>query len=126
MHFEIVTDIIETPPAQFQPIDPTDRTRPVPGGISIGNPLDTGTIGGWVWDKDDDTIVMLSNDHVFGHTAGDCIMQPGPVQDGGTCVSDRIGEVKRGIAQYQLGRFAVVLQQSIPLVKGETVCLLWK
>ena len=96
---EIVTDIIETPPAQFQPIDPTDRTRPVPGGISIGNPLDTGTIGGWVWDKDDDTIVMLSNDHVFGHTAGDCIMQPGPVADGGTCVSDRIGEVKRGIAR---------------------------
>jgi hypothetical protein len=94
----LVTDVIEVPPAQFEAFDPEDRHRPVPGGVSGGISGHTGTIGGWVWDETDDTIVMLSNDHVFEHTAGVDIMQPGSA-DGGSLPTDKIGDVKRGIAR---------------------------
>ena len=91
------TDVIETPPAQFE-VDPETRIRPVPGGVSGGIPASTGTIGGWVWDNTDDTMVMLSNHHVFGHTPGLDIMQQGAA-DGGSLPGDKIGDVKRGIAR---------------------------
>ncbi|MGH7006697.1 MAG: hypothetical protein ACREIP_22345, partial [Alphaproteobacteria bacterium] len=91
------TDVVETPPAQFE-VDPETRIRPVPGGVSGGISGHTGTIGGWVWDNADDTIVMLSNDHVFEHTAGVDIMQQGTA-DGGSLPADKIGDVKRGIAR---------------------------
>lgn len=89
-------DVIETPMARFEQIDPETNIRPVPGGVSCGIPNHTGTIGGWVWDTTDDTIVMLSNDHVFLHTAGADIIQRGSA-DGGSSPADKIGEVKRGI-----------------------------
>jgi hypothetical protein len=91
------TDVIETPPAQFE-VDPETRIRPVPGGVSGGIAGSTGTIGGWVWDNTDDTIVMLSNDHVFEHTSGVDILQQGTA-DGGSLPADKIGDVKRGIAR---------------------------
>ena len=94
----LLTDVIETPPAQFEPVDPETRIRPVPGGVSGGTVGHTGTIGGWVWDTTDDTIVMLSNDHVFGHTVGVDILQQGTA-DGGSLPADKIGDVKRGIAR---------------------------
>lgn len=93
----LATDVVETPPAQFE-VDPETRIRPVPGGVSGGIQAHTGTIGGWVWDNTDDTIVMLSNDHVFEHTAGVDIMQQG-AGDGGSLPADKIGDVKRGIAR---------------------------
>ena len=49
-----------------------------------------------MWDNTDDTIVMLSNQHVFG-SAGGVIIQPG-TPDGGQSPQDRIGTVKRSIA----------------------------
>ncbi len=94
---QIYTDVIEAPPARFE-VDPETRIRPVPGGVSAGTSASTGTLGGWVWDTTDDTIVMLSNDHVFGHTAGVDILQQGIV-DGGSLPADKIGDVKRGIAR---------------------------
>ncbi|MDX2504247.1 MAG: hypothetical protein QNL62_07200 [Gammaproteobacteria bacterium] len=94
----ISTDVIEAPRAQLEPFDPEARHRPVMGGLSGGISGDTGTIGGWVWDETDDTIVMLSNDHVFGHTVGSDILQPGTA-DGGTLPADKIGDTKRGIAR---------------------------
>jgi hypothetical protein len=42
---------------------------------------------------------MLSNEHVFGHTAGADILQPGTA-DGGSLPGDKIGDVKRGIKRY--------------------------
>ncbi|MCG8466777.1 MAG: hypothetical protein MJB57_01010 [Gemmatimonadetes bacterium] len=90
------TDVIEMPPAQLEQFDPEQRVRPVVGGVSGGPPSATGTIGGWVWDATDETIVMLSNHHVFGDTPGVDIMQQGP-GDGGSLPADRIGHVKRGI-----------------------------
>lgn len=95
---KLVTDVIEAPLAQFEALDPESRIRPVPGGVSGGIPAHTGTIGGWVWDNTDDTIVMLSNDHVFEHTAGVDIIQQGAA-DGGSSPADKIGDVKRGIAR---------------------------
>ena len=63
--------LIEVPPPELEVIDPTDKFRPAPGGVSVGIPSVTaGTLGGWVWDKTDDTIVMLTNDHIIGDSAG--------------------------------------------------------
>lgn len=91
------TDVIEVPPPELEAIDPTDKFRPAPGGVSTGIPSVTaGTLGGWVWDKTDDTIVMLTNDHIIGDSAGVGIVQPG-ILDGGSLPADRIGTTKRRI-----------------------------
>lgn len=97
----VTTDVVETPPATFEP-DPETRIRPVPGGVSGGINGSTGTIGGWVWDNTDDSIVMLSNHHVLGHTAGTDILQQGTA-DGGSLPADKIGDVKRGIVRTSTG-----------------------
>lgn len=97
----VTTDVVESPPASFE-VDPETRIRPVPGGVSGGINGSTGTIGGWVWDNTDDSIVMLSNHHVFGHTAGTDILQQGTA-DGGSLPADKIGDVKRGIVRTSTG-----------------------
>ena len=77
------TDVIETPrPAPEQ--DPETRIRPVPGGVSFGINGSTGTLGGWVWDTTDDTIVALTNNHVLLNTIGADTLQQGTA-DGGSC-----------------------------------------
>jgi hypothetical protein len=91
----LLTDVIETSPGDLHMADPESVVRPVPGGVSCSSMQGgNGTIGGWVWDNTDDTIVMLSNRHVFGDSIGSPIIQPGTV-DGGVFPQDRIGEVKR-------------------------------
>lgn len=98
----VVTDIIESAAPIFE-IDPKLRHRPAPGGVSVDAISGTaGTLGGWVWDTTDDTIVALSNHHVFGHVAGDNTIQPGPF-DGGSSPADKIGDVKRGIVRTAAG-----------------------
>ena len=95
----LVTDVIEAPPPQFEQ-DPTDRLRPAPGGASVDAISGTaGTLGGWVWDQTDDTIVALSNHHIFGHTVGSDAVQPGPA-DGGSSPGDKIGDTKRGVQRF--------------------------
>ncbi len=93
------TDVIESPPGRPH-TDPESVVRPVPGGVSCSGHGDmwggSGTIGGWVWDNTDNSIVMLSNQHVFGNAAGTPIIQPGS-QDGGIFPQDQIGQVKRSI-----------------------------
>lgn len=98
----VTTDVVESPPPTFEAVDPEDRIRPVPGGVSGGINGSTGTIGGWVWDNTDDSIVMLSNDHVFGHSTGTDILQQGTA-DGGSLPGDKIGDVKRGIVRTSTG-----------------------
>jgi hypothetical protein len=95
------TDVIETPrPAPEQ--DPETRIRPVPGGVSFGIDGSTGTLGGWVWDPTDDTIVAVSNNHVLGNTIGADTLQQGTA-DGGSLPGDKIGDVKRSIARVAPG-----------------------
>jgi hypothetical protein len=91
----ILTDVIESAPGRVHLPDPESRIRPVPGGVS-GSAMGNGTLGGWVWDSSDDSIVILSNAHVFGYAAGEPILQPAST-DGGQLATDRIGEVKRAI-----------------------------
>jgi hypothetical protein len=91
------TDVIETPqPAPEQ--DPETRIRPVPGGVSFGISGSTGTLGGWVWDTTDDTIVAVTNNHVLGNMTGADTLQQGTA-DGGSLPGDKIGDVKRSIAR---------------------------
>lgn len=92
----IPTDVIELPPAEFEEVDPERSVRPVPGGCSAGANGHAGTIGAWVWDLTDDTVVMLSNEHVFEQISGKDILQPATT-DGGVLPNDRIGSVKRGV-----------------------------
>ncbi|HEY0285349.1 MAG TPA: hypothetical protein VGC23_08170 [Vicinamibacterales bacterium] len=91
----ILTDVIESLPGRVQMPDPESRIRPVPGGVS-GSAMGNGTLGGWVWDTLDDSIVILSNAHVFGYAPGEPILQPANT-DGGELATDRIGEVKRSV-----------------------------
>ena len=78
--------------------------RPVPIGVSSGHfELATGTLGARVTNGAD--TYALSNNHVFagGNMAsiGDAILQPGPIEDGGTDPADRIGT----LADYQAINF---------------------
>jgi hypothetical protein len=98
---KLPTDVIETP----QPVpeqDPEARIRPVPGGVSFGINGSTGTLGGWVWDTTDDTIVALTNNHVLLNTIGADTLQQGTA-DGGSLPADKIGDVKRSIARVSPG-----------------------
>jgi hypothetical protein len=72
----------------------SDRVRPVPGGVSVGNRSTgaTGTLGVRVIDANTGDELLLSNEHVFERSGK--IIQPGLV-DGGNA-GDDIGDVLRG------------------------------
>jgi S1-C subfamily serine protease len=68
--------------------------RPVPIGVSAGlADFATGTLGARV--SNGSTVYALSNNHVVAGvneaSIGDPILQPGPIEDGGTDPADRIG-----------------------------------
>jgi Fibronectin type III domain len=68
--------------------------RPVPIGVSTGLvDFGTGTLGARV--SNGSNVYALSNNHVFAGinmaNVGDAILQPGPIEDGGTDPADRIG-----------------------------------
>ena len=71
------------------------RVRPLPGGFSIGlSGVAGGTLGGWVWDRTTDQIVLLSNEHVLGSNSGDSVIQPSEF-DGGAFPADHFADVVR-------------------------------
>ncbi|MCP4327462.1 MAG: hypothetical protein GY791_03385 [Alphaproteobacteria bacterium] len=96
----VATDVIEMeiPDAGVDPA----RYRPVPGGCSIGPEasVSAGTLGGWACDNTDDSIVLLTNNHVISNLdtmpAARRVVQPGRL-DGGVLPGDVIGELKRDI-----------------------------
>ncbi len=97
----VPTDVIEiTRPVEHQD---TTRYRPVPGGCSIGpeSSVSAGTLGGWACDNTDDTVVLLTNNHVISALdnmpAARRVVQPGRL-DGGVLPGDVIGTLKRHIA----------------------------
>lgn len=96
----VTTDVIEAPVAQLEAVNPESQVRPAPGGVSCGASGQSGTLGGWVWDATDDTVVMLSNEHVLGSVPGLEILQPS-VSDGGSSPADRIGTVKRSVLRSE-------------------------
>jgi hypothetical protein len=92
------TDVIEATVPEAQ--QDTTRYRPVPGGCSIGPEasVSAGTLGGWACDNTDDTIVLLSNNHVISNLDTlpvlRRIVQPGRF-DAGVLPGDVIGSLKR-------------------------------
>ncbi len=98
---EVTTDIVEV--GYYIPYGYTSHERPALGGASIGHvDISAGTLGGLVCgpacDEQDDSILILSNNHVLAATnkgvKGDHIVQPGP-HDGGVCHDHCIGELER-------------------------------
>jgi len=96
----IGTDVIEiTLPQAHQD---TTRYRPVPGGCSIGpeSSISAGTLGGWAGDNTDDTVALLTNNHVISNLdtmpAARRVLQPGRF-DGGILPGDVIGSLKRDV-----------------------------
>ncbi|MPY89423.1 MAG: hypothetical protein GEU99_16030 [Luteitalea sp.] len=94
------TDVVEIGiPEAFE--DAT-RYRPVPGGCSIGSEMNVsaGTLGGWACDQSDDSIVLLTNNHVISNLDTQPtlrrVVQPGRF-DGGTLPADVIGTLKRDV-----------------------------
>ena len=86
----VPTDVIRT--GHIRALGRTDRTRPAPGGVSLGHiDITAGTLGCLV--KKNNQIFILSNNHVMANSnnaqIGDPILQPGPY-DGGTDPQDRI------------------------------------
>ena len=95
---EVPTDVVERGIPSAAMAAPEDSLRPVPGGASISIPGSggNGTLGAWVLDKTDETVVALTNRHVSGGLAGAPVIQPGS-NDGGSAPSDRVGLVKRTV-----------------------------
>jgi hypothetical protein len=95
------TDVIEITPPEAHVPDGA-RHRPVPGGCSIGPEatVSAGTLGGWACDLEDDTVVLLSNNHVISNLdampAARRIVQPSRL-DGGTLPGDVVGSLKRHV-----------------------------
>ncbi|MFH5883536.1 hypothetical protein ACG2F4_04420 [Halalkalibaculum sp. DA3122] len=90
----IPTDVLPSGPFVARQ-DPKGRFRPAPGGVSIGHfDITAGTLGCLV--KKDDTIYILSNNHVLANSneadIGDAILQPGPY-DGGQNPQDQIAKL---------------------------------
>jgi hypothetical protein len=92
------TDVIETTIPEAQ--QDTTRYRPVQAGSSIGPEatVSAGTLGGWACDDTDDTIVLLSNNHVISNLDTmpvlRRIVQPARL-DAGVLPGDVIGALKR-------------------------------
>ena len=98
----IETDVVEHPLFEAHQIDPRQRIRPVPGGVSYGHvDITTGTLGGWVKFVSDDQWYALTNAHVAADTnkgdPDDAVLQPGPF-DGGRHPSDIVGTLARRVA----------------------------
>lgn len=80
---------------------PTERHRPVPGGVSIGHySITAGTMGSAVRDRGTGIPLFLSNNHVLAASnagiVGDAILQPGAA-DGGTQENDTVAVLERFI-----------------------------
>ena len=104
----VEVDVFATGP--FYPFAFASNVRPAPSGISIGRqadtPIDAGTLGCLVTDLTDNTLCILSCNHVLanenGGTPGDIIVQPG-TYDGGTSPDDNIATLKRFVTINSTG-----------------------
>lgn len=97
----VLTDVREVAPPRPEVecgacrADFESKTRPTPGGYSIGLVDEAGgTLGGWVWDDLNDEIVLICNEHVLGSDTGTTVIQPSAL-DGGASPADNLAEVVR-------------------------------
>jgi len=91
--------VIEDEPATFELATDTSRYRPAIGGCSISSPTATGTLGGWVRDRINGYMCIISCEHVLDVTnnLGANIIQPSALHDGGNANNDMIAVNLRGI-----------------------------
>ena len=80
---------------------PQKNQRPLKIGVSIGHhKITAGTLGAFVKSRDDDALLILSNNHVLANEnkgkRGDAILQPGAI-DGGQNPDDKVGELLRSV-----------------------------
>src|SRR5512139_1595909 len=90
---------VKSPP--FVAYDDAKRYRPFPGGCSVGSyRISAGTLSLVVRDKTDQSLAVLSNNHVLANVdqcaVGDDILQPGAA-DGGQRAGDTIADLTRWI-----------------------------
>lgn len=124
----VLTDVVEIgEPVAYSY---TARERPAIGGDSIGHfKVTAGTLGCLMRDKTDGSTVILSNNHVLANkdgvhhpraAAGDCIVQPGPI-DGGVCASDQIATLKRWVKLAEVGSGTNLVDAAIaqPIAAGD-------
>jgi hypothetical protein len=88
-------------PIQWTPDELRSRSRPLRPGLSVAHvEVTAGTIGAFVRSDGDDSVFLLSNNHVLADSdrgsPGDAVVQPGPA-DGGSG-ADRVGVLDRAIA----------------------------
>jgi len=101
---DIPTDVVESPIAEMDGGGPAPNSPHfmVPGGVSCfvdknGTiPANTFTLGGWVWDSQDQTVVLLSNVHALGDNASTAIFHPRVLEAPPGHPPARLGQVKRG------------------------------
>lgn len=100
---DVLTDVIEVGELRAQQAQANARMRwrPAPPGVSLGHyDITAGTFGAVVWDRNDHSLLILSNNHVLANcnrgATGDAILQPGTA-DGGTNPNDRLAELTRFI-----------------------------
>lgn len=82
-------------------LEHTERIRPVRTGSSVAHvDVTAGTMGCLVRDNTDDSLQLLSNNHVLANVnqaeVGDAVLQPGPA-DGGADPDDRVATLTRWI-----------------------------
>jgi hypothetical protein len=94
--------IVQVPVGVVDALSHRFRSRPAPGGISVGHfAITAGTLGclsvGLSAPRNN-RLMILSNNHVLANSnnaqLGDCICQPGPL-DGGRCPQDQIAILER-------------------------------
>lgn len=89
-----VQEVGEIVPELLEPLlDRKSRHRPVPQGVSIGHPNITAGSTGWMYESQDGTTYIGSNNHVLANSNnasdGDSQLQPGPADGGGS--GDEVG-----------------------------------
>jgi hypothetical protein len=95
----IRTDVIDT--GFIRSAQDTATYRPLQGGCSIGglDAFGAGTLGGWAIDSTDQSVVLVTCNHVLCQDsttipADPRVTQPAPL-DGGSASQDTIGTIKR-------------------------------
>src|SRR3954463_8294469 len=96
---EVNVQYIGLPPKRAGAPWTQKNARPMKIGVSIGHyKITAGTLGGFVRSRDDDSVLILSNNHVLANEnkgkKGDPILQPGDI-DGGRNPEAKVGELLR-------------------------------
>jgi len=113
---EVRTDVVEVGEPRFVDVD--DATyRPLRGGCQIGTAGGTGTAGAVMYDRRDQQIVLLTNNHVLT-SAGDPTNLPTNQAVWQPTTGSRIGQSKRIVPMFRAPLGAFGYNYSAPVDAG--------